>query len=156
MKLWTTPTFVSLHHQESKLLIVLRKKRLIASVPTVPIIKDQSRVTGSASLVSGNAAVSTTSMITGEKQWVSYNCCSNNGTIPNMFIQISSKHTDACFCIFAFAIPVQTTAFFCFYNFDPEYFQRKVDMDAPSLMTPYSPCTLKVSLPCQPPLPWVL
>lgn len=29
-------------------------------------------------------------------------------------------------------------------------------MDAPSLITLYSPCLLKVSLPCQPPLPWVL
>lgn len=35
-------------------------------VPTVPIVKDQSRVAGSANLTSGNTAVSTASMITGE------------------------------------------------------------------------------------------
>ena len=35
-------------------------------VPTVPIVKDQSRVAGSANLPSGNTAVSTASMITGE------------------------------------------------------------------------------------------
>lgn len=46
------------------------KNRLIVSVPTVPIIKDQSRVAVSASLVGGNTAVSTTSMITGETQYL--------------------------------------------------------------------------------------
>ncbi len=36
-------------------------------VPTVPIVKDQSRVAGSANLPSGNPAVNTASMITGEE-----------------------------------------------------------------------------------------
>lgn len=36
-------------------------------VPTVPIVKDQSRVAGSVNLPSGNTAVSTAGMITGER-----------------------------------------------------------------------------------------
>lgn len=53
-----------------RILVVGRseKKSLIVGVPTDPIMKDQSRVTGSASLIGGNTAVSTTSMITGENQ----------------------------------------------------------------------------------------
>ncbi len=39
---------------------------LVFVVPIVPIVKDQSRVAGSANLPSGNTAVSTASMITGE------------------------------------------------------------------------------------------
>lgn len=45
-----------------------RKKRLIQVVPIVPVLKDQSRVVGSANLPCGNTAVSTASMITGEDQ----------------------------------------------------------------------------------------
>lgn len=104
------PYFCKCHCQESKLLTVLRKNRLIASVPTVPIIKDQSRVTGSTSLVSGNAAVGTTSMITGENQWLCYNCCSNNGTIPIICsLKSPPNKQHLCFCILT---PAQTTQHF--------------------------------------------
>lgn len=47
---------------------MIRKKRLIQVVPIVPVVKDQSRVVGSANLPCGNTAVSTASMITGEDQ----------------------------------------------------------------------------------------
>ena len=67
---WITRTSVSPH------LFVVYKNEIkindkisnlfISVVPAVPIVKDQSRVAGSANLPSGNAAVSSANMITGE------------------------------------------------------------------------------------------
>lgn len=64
------PYFCKSSSQRIQVISSTEKNRLIVSVPTVPIMKDQSRVTVSASLVGGNTAVSTASMITGENIYI--------------------------------------------------------------------------------------
>lgn len=50
-------------------------------VSEVPIVKDQSRVAGSANLPSGNTAVSTASMITGENTHTHIDAAANHSRV---------------------------------------------------------------------------